>query len=538
MSWVATIFGGSQEPAPDNPEENQLTDIIPVDALAQYVGGAYSQQTNWDGDKYFGGFGITKDYTIVDYRLLRLRSSQLFTENLYARGIIRRLITNEINKGLALEATPDADILGIERDKMSEWSELVERRFAIYGSVRTLIDYKMTLTLGAIQRLARQTALVSGDVLVILRQNKAGLPSVELIDGTHVGNPTDTREIEKIMRRGNTLKYGVELSKKGDHVSFYVTLLNGTSRRVPAKGVRTGRVQAWLYYGTEKLIDDVRGQPLLALVIQSLKEIDRYRDAEQRAAVINSMIALWVKKGENKMSTLPMTGGAQRVDTITTQNDSEGRKDVTFSSNMPGMMLQELQQGEEPVSYDTSRPNVNFGVFEEATISAIAWAYEMPPEVMTLGFGSNYSASRAAVNEFKMYLERIRTSFGEEFNAPIYQEYVLSEVLLGNIEAPGFLAAWRDPKKWLTYHSWLLSQWAGAIKPNVDLFKEVRAYKEMIDEGLITRDRAARDLTGMKYSKVVQQLKGENKTFVESLQPLIDAGIVKDENPRDIAKGE
>ena len=100
---------------------------------------------------------------------------------------------------------------------------------------------------------------------------------------------------------------------------------------------------------------------MLALVVQSLKEVDRYRDAEQRAAVINSMIAVWVEKTENKMSSLPLTGGALRKDTVTTQNDAQGRKEVQYSNHMPGMMLQELQQGEKPTSNDTKRPNVNFG---------------------------------------------------------------------------------------------------------------------------------------------------------------------------------
>ena len=53
----------------------------------------------------------------------------------------------------------------------------------------------------------------------------------------------------------------------------------------------------------------------------------------------------------------------------------------------------------------------------------------------------------------------------------------------------------------------------------------------MIDAGFITRDRAARELSGMKYSKVTQQLGLENEQLVEALKPLLEAGIIKDENP-------
>jgi len=505
--------------------------VINVDDLENSSGG-YSN-VSWDGDKFYSGFGITKDYSVVDYWKLRKRSKQLFTENLYARGLIRRLLTNEINKGLALEATPDGEILNVETNILSDWSEMIERRFGVWAKNPELCDHKNLRTFGAIQRQARMMALISGDVLVIIRQGASKLPTVELIDADHVENPMSDKMYREAKARGNEIKHGVELDANGRHIAFYVKQDNGGHVRVPARGARTGRRQAWIVYGTERMVDDVRGQSLLALVVQSLKEVDRYRDAEQRAAVINSMIAMWVKKTEDKMGTLPVTGGAVRKDTYTTQDDSQGRKDVQFSSNMPGMIMQELQTGEEPVSYDTRRPNVNFGTFEAAIINAIAWANEIPPEVLTLAFQNNYSASRGAVNEFKMYLERIRTGFGEEFNDPIYQEFLVSETLNGSVDMPGFLDARRNPRLWYIYGAWVSADWSGAIKPNVDLLKEVRAYKELLDAGLITRERATRELTGMKFSKSVQQLIRENEQLAEAVKPLIDAGIVKDENPDD-----
>jgi len=514
------------------PVETITPEVINLGDMATYVGNN-SYSATWDGDKFYGGFGITKDYTVVDHNLLRMRSSQLFNENLYARGLIRRLITNEINKGLALEATPDADLLGLDRRDISDLSELIERRFAVYGSVRELIDYKGLMTWGELQRTARRTAFVSGDVLVILRQNALGLPTVQLIDGSNVVDP-DADMMRAVMARGNSVKHGVELDPVGRHVAFFVENDDGSFVRITSRGAKTDRLQAWLVYGTDKLLDDVRGQSLLAITIQSLKEVDRYRDAEQRAAVINSMVAMWIKKGEDKPGTLPMTAGAIRKDTITTQNDIQARKDVEYSRSMPGMVFQELQHGEhgeEPVSYDTRRPNVNFKAFEEAVIGAIAWANEVPPNILLLGFTSNYSASRGEVNEFKMYLDRVRAGFGEDFCAPIYEDYLLSEVLLGDIDVPGFLQAWTDPKAWMIRKAWLLSSWSGAIKPNVDLLKEIKAYKEAIAEGLITRDRAARELNGMKYSKAVQQLEGENEQLVKALLPLINAGLIKDQNP-------
>lgn len=503
---------------------------VDVNALGSYIG---AEPAVWGGDKFFGGFGITKDYEVIDHYLLRKRSKQLFTENLYARGLLRRLLTNEINKGLALEATPDASLLGFDPEELAEWAELTERRFHLYGKDPLLCDYRGLRTMGAITRQARLMALVSGDVLVLLRQGRNGLPQVDLIDAECVADPESDTMIRAVTNRGNKLESGVEVDKSGKHVAFFVRQENGTYRRITANGRLTGRHQAWLFYGTERMIDDVRGQPLLAIVLQSLKELDRYRDAEQRAAVINAMIAMWIEKTEDKPSSLPMQGGATRRDTVTTQNDSSGRKDVTFSQHMPGMMLQELQTGEKPQSYDTRRPNVNYSAFEAATLSAIAWANEIPPETLLLQFQNNYAASRGATNEFLLYLDRIRHGIGEELLTPIYVDYLISDILNSGISAPGFLEAWRTRtlEGWLVFSAWTSCDWAGAIKPNVDLLKQVNAYIALNGEGWITRDRASRELSGMKYSKVVQQLKSENMQLADAIKPLIDAGLIKNENP-------
>lgn len=517
---LLNISGNAGYTPPPAADPNPTLD---VNALGDFVGGSGS---GWNGDKFLGGFGLTKDYEIVDYWLLRKRSKQIFTENIYARGLIRRLITNIINKGLALEATPDADILGLDPQFLSDWSENIERRFNIWGKNPDLCDYRKSRTFGAMQRQAKMMAQISGDVLVVGRQGVTGLPNYDLIDAEHVTTPYNELQIRAAKNRGNTIEHGVEIDNARRHVAFFVKQSDGSHIRIPAYGPKTKRLQAWLVYGSEMLIDDVRGQSLLAIVLQSFKEIDRYRDSEQRSAVINSIIAMWIKKTEDKPSTLPLQAGATRRDTVTTQNDSTLRKDMEFSSFVPGLAMQELQTGEEPQSYDTRRPNVNFGVFEAAILSAIAWANEIPPEILMLQFSNNYSASRGSVNEFKMFLERERAGFGEEFNSKIYIEYALSEVLKNSINAPGLLDAWRNVNQWDKFGAWLLSDWSGAIKPNVDLLKEVKAYQELVDEGWITRDRASRDLSGMKHSKVVQQLKGENEKLVDSLAPLIEAGLL------------
>lgn len=505
-------------------QEDKSPPVVSVDDMQPYgsIRGTSGNLSLFDGSKYFGGLDAPQ-ILFIDYWSLRLHSARLFKENLYARGLIRRLVTNEINTGLSLEAIPNALILGLTEDRKNEWSEEVESRFQVWANNPVLCDYRQQASFGTLQRMTRAEALVSGDVLVVLRQpQNTKLPSVQLIPAHRVQTP-----IGHNPRKGNKIIHGVELDDRGRQVAYWIIQENGKSKRLPAFGERSRRRIAWLVYGTDKRLNEVRGEPILSLVMQSLKEIDRYRDAALRKAVINSILTMFIKKEVNKSGTKPLTGGATRRDTVNLANPDGTTREFNIAKELPGLVLQELQEGEEPVAFDSATTDIQFNQFEAAIIYAIAWANEIPPEVLTLTFQKNYSASRAAINEFKIYLDKSRAERAEEFNEPIYTEWLLSEVLLNKIQAPGLLEAWRQPSQYDIFGAWIASDWAGAIKPNIDLKKEVAGYEMLINLGLITRGRAARELTGMKYSRIIAEQKKENEQLVEATRPLIDAGLIK-----------
>ena len=485
--------------------------------------GAYSQSyapainTIFDGEKFPGGFGITQLQT-ADYWTLRERSGELFRSNLYARGLIRRLVTNEINTGLTPEAAPDEEVIGLPEDSLTEWTESVENRFAIWGKDAELCDFKHANTFGAIQRTARMEALVSGDVLVVLRQSqRTKLPMVELISGSRVQTPFD-----KVVRKGHTIKHGVEQDSLGRVVAHWVTQGLAEPKRIPAKGEKSGRRISWLLYGTDKRLDSVRGEPLLSLVLQSLKEIDRYRDSTQRKAVVNSILAMFIKKSEDKMGTLPVTGGAVRKDQVTTTDEDGTPRNYNIAHQVPGVVMEELQQGEEPVGFNSAGTDEKFGTFEAAVIQAIAWANEVPPEILTLAFSNNYSASQAAINEFKIYLNKVWSEFGEDFCMPIYIEWLISEVLLGKISAQGLLESWRNPEQYDIFGAWTCTDWYGSIKPSTDTVRQVKGSGMLIDRGLSTHARESRITTGTKFSKNIKRLKRENQMIVDAQRPIAE----------------
>lgn len=511
----------------NRPDPSESIETVAVDSLPSASTGLAAWEENiFDGEKFLGGMGPVQ-VSWTDYWSLRQRSSELFRQNLYAQGLVRRLVTNEINTGLHPETRPDEPILGYADGQLSEWSEDVENRFEIYASQPDICDHFRASTLYQIQEAARTEALIEGDVLVVLGQHpRAKVPTVRLVNAQLVQSPLAPEGVPD----GHAVKHGVERDRQGRVVAYWIRQDVFEFKRIRARNARTGRRVAWLEFGEDKRYDDERGMPLLAVVLQSLKEIDRYRDAAVRKAVVNSIVALFITKKEDKPGTLPLTGGATRKQNVTTGETTVAQRNFKIRNQIPGLALEELQTGEEPKGFDSRGVDEKFGDFEEAIIQAVAWSREVPPEILKLAFSNNYSASQAAINEFKIYLERVRGKIGASFCRPIYVEWLISEAINGRVQAPGLVQAWRDPAQYVTFGAWTASNWYGSIKPSTDMFKQAKGSELLLQMGLTTRAREARNLTGTKFSKNVKQQIREAEQLREVLN-ILEPPVAEEPEP-------
>ena len=229
--------------------------VLSVDQLPDYKAFAGGDTYGWDssafdGAKFPGGYGYTSQLQTLDYWTLRARSEELFNQNLYARGLIRRLITNELGgAGLTPECSPDASILDLSDDFINDWAETVESRWNVWSKAIKVCDFREAKSFGAIQRDARQEALISGDVLVVLRQGEnSKLPKVQLVSGSRVKTPWNAESA----LRDVDIRHGVELDDKGRKVAFWIEKDDGDFERLEANSKKTGRRMAWLVYGTDK----------------------------------------------------------------------------------------------------------------------------------------------------------------------------------------------------------------------------------------------------------------------------------------------
>ncbi len=506
-------------------------------AAKSFAGGSFgfidlfAAATGYGGDKFDKGFGITKDFQIVNLKLLQYRSIQMIRENLYANALFSRLETKVINKGLALNAAPLFDILGKEFDLSDEdlrtWSRNVEARFQAWSRDKAYISWNKQYDFSKIQRLAYNTAHLSGDCLVILTLNKSGLPVVKLVDGFHVSNPL------KRPKPGNRIVHGVELDKNGNEIAYWVekganpnnlqpqqlmasSLLGHI--RVPAFARGNRRRRSWLIKLTQQRIDDVRGMPLLALVLQNINEIGKYMDSEQRAALVNSYLAM--TRNRDSKQGAGASGFRQRGAINVKQKDTQTAGTVQFEQQQPGLFLANLAPDEKVTSFDTKRPNLNFGPFLEAILKPIAYANEIPPEIYFLEYGNNFSASRQANLDFKDATDKKGFDFARQLNDPIYVEYLTGEVLNGSIKAPGYVASLQINSLYYVRNAWQNAIWRGLPQTSVDIKKMVQALDIVEKKGWQTNQDIAEQYFKTDYYDNIRRLKTENELRAAAMAPL------------------
>jgi len=460
----------------------------------------------YNGDKtgMFAGFGLTRDVRFVDLQKLQVRSLQLARENGFSAGILNRITNKTINSGLKLRSTPESSILQkfISEDELKKWGDNTEILFNIWGKDKRLVTIRRNYTLHNLERIAFYTALLSGDCLVIVSLNSLGLPVIELVDGINIKNPV-------ILESNKDVQHGVELDKKGVEVAYYVSTIDNLGiekmKRISAFD-KNGNRRAWLVRATEKRIDERRGLPLLSVVMQNINELGKYMDSEQRAALVNSYIAVVHNRSSKAPNKLSPFERASMLKQTATNNENE---DINFRKMQPGFFATNLAEGETVTSFDTKRPNIDSVKFIDFNIRAISYAVGLPPEVLFLEYGSNYSASRQAKLDLEDFVKEKLSIFTEYFNTPIFYIWLDGMILNGKIQAKGYIKALKNINDFDILGAWRKCNWRGVAKTNIDGLKQARELEIAVNNGWLQNEYVADEYYDSDYNANMRNRKVE-----------------------------
>lgn len=437
--------------------------------------------------------GLSADEDIVDnIETLRNRSRDLYMGSPLATGALKTVRTNVVGSGLALNAQIDAEFLGLSQEKARAWEAQVEREWKLW-SESVDCDAERRQTFFQLQSLVLLSALMSGDVFVtmpvIKRKGSVYDLRIGLIEADRVCNPMH-------LPLGANVLGGVEIGSYGESVAYWVAKyhpnafsrlsLDGQQKwtRVLAFGTTTGRRNVLHIMSDVERPAQRRGVPMLAPVIEALKQLGRYSEAELMAAVVSGMFTVFIKSNSPQTPLGQMFDPAMQVD-----------RDPNAYELGNGAIVG-LEEGESVDIANPGRPNASFDDFVIAISRQVGSALEIPYELLVKNFTASYSASRASLLEaWKMFRMR-REWLIDQFCQPVYEEWLTEAVLKGRIQAPGFFD---DPA---IRAAWSSADWYGDAQGQLDPLKEANAAKVRVEEGFSTREREAAELTGMKYETV------------------------------------
>lgn len=440
--------------------------------------------------------GADADRDIADnIRTLRNRSRDLYMGTPIATSAIKTIRTGVVTSGLMLLPTPDFEYLGMTEEQAEKLRADILREWEMWAETQDC-DAARMCTFYQLQSLALVSALMSGDVFVTMpiipRTGSAYDLRVSLIEADRVCDPTP-KPIDK------NIVEGVEVDKYGAPVAYWIaknhpgaiprTIKDSQQewKRVPTFGAATGRRNVLHIMSDMERPGQRRGVPVLAPVMEALKQLGRYTDAELMAAVVSGMYTVFIK------STTPETPlGSMFPEQMEVDPDPNAYE-------LGNGAIVSLGENESIETANPGRPNTAFDGFVSSICRQIGAALEIPHEILLKEFTASYSASRGALLEaFKVY-KRIRENFVASFCQPVYAEWFSEAVAKGRISAPGFFD---DPAIRAAY---VRADWVPDSHGQLDPLKEVNAAKVRVDEGFSTREREAAELTGMRFYDIVTQ---------------------------------
>jgi lambda family phage portal protein len=407
-----------------------------------------------------------RDFSKGEQNTITARSRDAFRNQPLARAAIERLEQAIVGRGITFQSRINYEYLGFSREDAMVLEQEIETYWEHWESH---CDYEGCLHFRQLQALALSSWLQSGDVFIntplAYEENTtfAGL-RLQLIESDRVCNPNFTMDTD-------VLRNGVELDKGGRVLAYHVMRAHPYDNVITSQDFTWSRIKRqgkfaprFLHLWKKERPGQVRGVPFLAPVLEPLKQLDRYIEAELQASVISALLTVFIKTEGG--------GGLQSM--------SEGQGKPDEVGLRPGAIV-ELLPGEDISSVNPSRPNRAFQDFVEAAYKQIGAALGVPMETLLLRYDSSYSAARAAKSDGWKKITQLRDIFVHLACEPIFACFMDELVAREGIKHKALKDYFANP---LVRAAWRRGNWTGPARGSIDEEKEIRAAKDRVSLGV------------------------------------------------------
>lgn len=479
---------------------------IAAQAVSSALGGtgayASTRRDNRAVEQWALSGGSADADILPNLETVRRQSRDLVRNQPLAEGAIATNVTSVVGTGIRPKATVDAAFLGLDEAAKDRIERQIERVWKLWAG-STDCDVAQRMNFYGMQGLVLRSALENGDAFALRRFKERprallGL-CLQLVEGDRCATPFHRILDERLCG-------GIEVDADGAPVAYFFRNRHPGDLRFLADSLRYTRVAArapsglpWVVHVMDpKRIGQTRAMPYLAPVIQHLKQLSRYTEAELMATVLSSFFTVI-------LSTDTGDGGHF----VRPGDDPAGAADPGEIALGQGAIVDAGPNAKVNFA-DPSRPNTSFEGFVLAVMRQIGPALELPHEILVKHFTASYSASRGALLEAWRYFRRRRRWLIERFCDPVYEWVVTEAVARGSVVAPGYFD---DP---LVRAAYLGNEWVGDPIGQIDPLKETNAAVKQLDNDLTTHTRVAAELNGQDWEGSVQPQRRREQRLLDA----------------------
>ncbi len=465
--------------------------------------GANLSKKSMRGWMYHGG--SPKEDIEDNLNVLRQRSRDAYMGIPTASAALKTMRTNVVAGGLMPSPQIDADYLRLTNEQAEALQAQILREFALWADT-PVCDADRVDNFYKLQQLAFLSYLMNGDAFALLpMKEQPGQPyslRVRVIEADRVCSPDSYDRLAPCEVKGHrvhSIVQGVETDADGMVIAYWICNQHPLSSLSNQAGaLEWTRVEAYGSSGRPNVLHVMnreragqrRGVPILAPVLEALKQLGRYTEAEITAAVISAMFTVFIQSAT-------VQDGKPIGEALPPEQLIDAQDQGTIELGNGAIVA--LNPGETVEFAKPEHPNSGYDAFFNAMVKEIGAALEIPPEVLEKQFTQNFSSARGSLNEFWRTCGMQRDWFSDDFCQPVYEAWLAEAVARGRIKAPGFFG---DPAIRKAYAD---CKWNGPSRTALNPSQEVEAAIKRVDAGFSTAEEETAQLTGGDYNRNIRK---------------------------------
>ncbi|WP_345815282.1 phage portal protein [Paraburkholderia sp. PREW-6R] len=448
------------------------------------------------------------------------RAHDLSRNNGFARGALQSQKDRIVGANYRLQLRPEYKVLGLTFKEANDWAVSVEREFRLYADdPECFIDATRRRTFTQILRECVGTEMLQGEAIVSRewRNSPVGYSTCFMtIEPERMCNRNMTMDVDR-------MRAGVELDAWGAPAAYWIRTRHQQDIDYSMGSYTWDRYPKYNRFGDLNIIhvfeaeraNQTRGFSQFASIIQKMKMLDRFEDAELEAAIISTTYAMVIKSefgAKSAMEALTGDFNDQLKNFLGAQGAYHRGTNLTFD----GVKIPHLFPNESLEFPSPSHPNADSEVFRAWMLRHCSRGLNTSYEEMTGDFSKvTYSSARAAIDVAWKYVTGKRAGFVDRLATLMFRCWLDEAITRGRVLPPKGIDYWKA-RAALTKASWI-----GAGKMVIDELKTAKANQTKLTTGETTLSEVCGD-QGNNWEDSLEQRAREREKMAELGMPLTD----------------